>query len=291
MHLGGDGVVTPKIQKESKIRSLTITLSFGVFGLSSCLAESIPKPSVCESTSGPALVRLMSGAGPVAIQQTEVTQADFADFVAVTGYVSVAEREDPAQPGSSLGSAVFRAPTLSNPQWWELDRTANWQQPQGQDGVLPSPASNEPVVHIAYPDGVAYADWVGGRLPTLTEWRTAALGDEAWPEITAPPEVGNTWQGAFPIQNAQTDGYGTIAPVAKFPPNSIGLYDMVGNAWEWTATTAGPDHGILAGGSFLCDVDFCRNGTPFGEQVQELNFSASHIGFRLVFDTWPEECG
>jgi sulfatase modifying factor 1 len=259
-------------------------------GLSSCLAESSAMQSVCKIAEGPALVSLMNEQGPVAIHRTEVTQAHFIDFVTATGYVSVAERDDPAQPDLHLGSAVFRAPSLTNPQWWGLDRAANWQHPQGKDSETAVPRSNEPVVHIAYPDAIAYADWVGGRLPTLIEWRQAALGGESWTEITAPPETANTWQGAFPIQNSQTDGYNAIAPVAKFPPNSIGLYDMVGNAWEWTATPAGPEHGILAGGSFLCDVDFCRNGTPFGQQVQELGFSASHIGFRLVFDSWPEGC-
>lgn len=241
-------------------------------------------------SNGPALVRLPGEAGPVAIHQTEVTQAQFANFVAATGYITLAERDDPAQRGLRLGSAVFRTPTLANPHWWTLVREANWQNPEGQTNRSRALRSDNPVVHIAYPDAVAYADWVGGRLPTLNEWRQAALGQQVWNDVTAPPELANTWQGAFPLQNSEDDGYFAIAPVAQFLPNKIGLYDMVGNAWEWTATLAEPGYGLLAGGSFLCDIDFCRNGTPFGQQVQELDFSANHIGFRLVFDSLPTEC-
>ncbi|MEM7728733.1 MAG: SUMF1/EgtB/PvdO family nonheme iron enzyme [Pseudomonadota bacterium] len=235
---------------------------------------------------------LPASLGPAAIHRTEVTQADFADFVAETGYRTVAERDDPAEPGTRLGSAVFQTPSISDPTWWRLDRAASWRRPTGLDETEAKelPRSDEPVVQIAYEDALAYADWIGGRVPTLEEWRTAALAGEDWDHLTAPPDRANTWQGTFPLNNAVADGFAERAPVGRFPPNAYGLHDMVGNAWEWTSTSAGPNHGLLAGGSFLCDVDFCRNGTPFGEQVQELDFSASHIGFRLVFDAAPEGC-
>ena len=227
--------------------------------------------------------------GPAAMHQTEITHAQFEDFVDATGYVTLAERADPDQPGVALGSAVFRTPTPASPQWWHLDRTASWRQPDGASSRAARP--DEPVRHIAYPDARAYADWLGGRLPSLQEWRRAALGDEAWDALTAPPNTANTWQGPFPVHDAARDGYDGIAPVGHYPPNAFGLHDMVGNAWEWTSTPAGPNEGRIAGGSFLCDVDLCRNGTPFGQQVQDRDFSASHIGFRLVFDEWPQECG
>ncbi|MGB3455984.1 MAG: SUMF1/EgtB/PvdO family nonheme iron enzyme [Litorimonas sp.] len=265
--------------------------SVALFGLAACANDPL-KPRICTVESGPEIAILPPSVGPAGIHRTEVTQSHFADFVAQSGYVSLAERDDPEEPGVRLGSAVFQTPTLSAPGWWRLDRTASWRRPTGTDEPAPDglPRSDQPAVQIAYEDALAYAEWAGGRVPTLEEWRTAALAGEAWDHLTAPPETANTWQGTFPLRNAVADGFAERAPVGRFPPNAYGLHDMVGNAWEWTATPAGPDHGILAGGSFLCDVDFCRNGTPFGEQVQELDFSASHIGFRLVFDALPEAC-
>ena len=186
------------------------------------------------------------------IDRHAVTNADFAGFVASTGYVTFAERPlDPAlYPGARLellnpGSAVFRMPTHPvRPRdlrdWWEYVPKADWRHPEG-------PASTivwrecEPVVHVAFEDAAAYATWAGKDLATEAEWEFAARGglDGAaycWGDEFTPDArwMANTWQGEFPWQNQALDGFPGRAPVGSFPANGYGLFDMAGNVWEWT---------------------------------------------------------
>lgn len=193
------------------------------------------------------------------MDRTEVTNVEFARFVAATDYVTLAERplrpEDfPGVPPGKLvaGSAVFSPPAQavgleSSLRWWRYVPGANWRQPTGPGSHLNGRESH-PVVHVAYEDAQAYARWAGKRLPTEAEWEFAARGGQAghpypWgTELT--PEgnwMANIWQGAFPAGNTQADGFSGLAPVASFPPNDYGLHDMSGNVWEWCSDWYRPD--------------------------------------------------
>ncbi|MEN0651758.1 MULTISPECIES: formylglycine-generating enzyme family protein [Hyphobacterium] len=239
--------------------------------------------------------------GAFALTTHEITNADFSRFVEATGYVTVAERApDPALhtdiPREALvaGSAVFVPPTGAE-YWWQFVPGASWQAPEGPGSDI-SDRADHPVVHVAYDDVLAYANWVGGRLPTEAEWEFAARGGleqaiYAWGDT--PPHEGtpraNTWQGLFPVINDADDGYIGSAPVGEFDANGYGLHDMTGNVWEWVAA---PDRqsnmGLIKGGSFLCSDNFCRRFRPSANQPQELDFSTNHIGFRVAFDA---DCG
>jgi formylglycine-generating enzyme required for sulfatase activity len=237
------------------------------------------------------------------IMTHEVTNDQFARFVEATGYVSQAERVPdpklhPDIPQADLvpGSAVFVMPKSRQQYWWQFVEGASWRMPFGVGSEL-NDRNSHPVVHISYADAVAFADWVGGRLPTEAEWEYAARGGldgatYSWGET--PPSEGraraNTWQGIFPFANTGDDGFLDTAPVGSFQPNGYGLYDMTGNVWEWV------DHepsvrniGLIKGGSFLCADNFCRRYRPSAKQPQELDFSTNHIGFRVAFDH-PVSC-
>ena len=191
---------------------------------------------------------------------TDVTNAQFAAFVKVTGYVTVAERkpraEDfPGAPPENLvaGSVVFAAPnhpmSLKNHfQWWSYVPGANWRHPLGPRSDLKGKDSY-PVVHIAYEDAEAYARWAGKRLPTEAEWEFAARGGKAGNPFVWGDEfcvkgkfMANTHQGHFPDKDTGQDGFIGIAPVARFAPNQYGLYDMAGNVWQWTSDWYRPDY-------------------------------------------------
>jgi len=220
---------------------------------------------------------------------TEVTNAQFASFIRKTNYITSAEK---VQPGfNAAGAAVFVPPDSDNPSWWRFVEGANWQHPEGPESSIAGRES-DPVVQVSYEDATAYADWAGRSLPSEAQWEYAArAGGDAlyiWGETRTidGEEQANTWQGAFPIQNTNEDSYLMRSPVGCFTPNDFGLYDMIGNVWEWTDTVFKQSETepiyILKGGSFLCAENFCRRYRPAAKQPQEAGFPTNHIGFRTV---------
>ncbi|HVJ30979.1 MAG TPA: SUMF1/EgtB/PvdO family nonheme iron enzyme, partial [Gammaproteobacteria bacterium] len=223
------------------------------------------------------------------MDRTEVTNAQFAEFVAATGYRTLAERgvrvaPDPASPVVA-GSAVFRpqgegtrVPGLES--WWTFVPGANWREPEGPGSSLEGRAQ-QPVVHVAFEDAAAYAAWAGRSLPTEEQFELAAQTSAR--RNSSGEYAANTWQGRFPVQNDPIDGYAGPAPVACYEPNTLGLYDMIGNVWEWTASAYYPRHdfaarsqhpdgydpnqrgepvAVLKGGSYLCAPDYCMRYRP-----------------------------
>ncbi|WGK65254.1 formylglycine-generating enzyme family protein [Croceiramulus getboli] len=266
------------------------------------------------------------------IDATEVTNAMFKKFVEATGYTTVAERpidweelkkelpQGTPKPNDSLlqpGSLVFRkeVESVSNlqdySQWWEWRVGANWRHPEGPQSSIED-QDDFPVVHIAYEDALAYCAWANRRLPTEKEWEAAAQGtyDDAiytWghqPDLVN--ENANTWQGQFPIKNEPLDGFKYLAPVKSYVPNTVGIHDMLGNAWEITSSNYSGKHEIesaneigfnsketqsfetqkvIKGGSYLCNASYCASYRISARMPFEVNSSSDHIGFRTVATT------
>ncbi|HKJ57147.1 MAG TPA: formylglycine-generating enzyme family protein [Nitriliruptoraceae bacterium] len=195
-----------------------------------------------------------------AIERHPVTNAQFAAFVADTGYVTVAQRPlDPAEfPGAPIenlqpGSMVF-TPTPGPVdlrhlnQWWTWLPGASWAAPDGPDSAWQD-RSDHPVVHVAHEDAQAYAAWIGRSLPTEAQWERAARAGHdgrhfGWGDEPTPAGVRQAkyWEGAFPWRNEASDGFERTAPVGTYPPNDWGLVDMAGNVWEWTQDWYADDH-------------------------------------------------
>ena len=259
---------------------------------------------------------------PFEIARYAVTNAQFAAFVAATGYTTTAEMPlDPADfPGVDLpalepGSQVF-TPT-DGPvdlrdwrQWWRWVPGASWRHPRGPGSDLDG-LDDHPVVQVSFDDAAAYADWAGLRLPTEAEWEHAARGGldgatYAWGEEPNDGTRANTWQGDFPFRNtgAGTGGWRGTAPVGSFPANGFGLFDMTGNTWEWTADTWTESHGtctcgcspapgrggtgqgetrrVLKGGSHLCAPEYCLRYRPAARSAQTPDSATTHVGFRCA---------
>lgn len=248
-----------------------------------------------------------------------VTNAQFAVFVDETGYVTYSERPPTAEmypdADPSLlvpGSLVFRKPGgpvgLSDYRaWWAYAPGACWRRPEGPGSSIEG-RERHPVVHVAYEDALAYAAWAGKALPLETEWEFAARGglDGAvypWGDDPSPGGriMANTWQGRFPWENTRLDGYEGASPVGAFPPNGYGLFDVVGNVWEWTSSpwsTGGPpaevggcchagggaaiQRRVVKGGSHLCAPNYCLRFRPAARQGETVDSSTSHIGFRCI---------
>jgi formylglycine-generating enzyme len=260
---------------------------------------------------------------------TEVTNQEFAKFVKATGYVTVAERtpraEDfPGAPPENLvaGSVVFSPPDHAVPldthfRWWTYIQGADWRHPEGSGSDLKG-REQHPVLHVAYEDVEAYANWAEKRVPTEAEWEFAARGGLAGQVYPWGNEfmkdgkwMANTHQGHFPNEDTRADAWHGAAPVAQYPPNAYGLYDVAGNVWEWTSdwyrddyyaeleksgvarNPQGPAESldrsepgvakrVHRGGSFLCTEQYCSRYMVGTRGKGDLSTGTNHLGFRLV---------
>ncbi len=223
------------------------------------------------------------------IQTHEVTNAQFAAFVQAEDYVTDAERGH-LEGRETAGSAIFQSGAENtDASSWALVEGASWKTPDGPGSSVET-RPDHPVVHVSQRDAAAYARWAGGRLPSEAEWEYAAgrglpdPDDQSSGAYRGAVPQANTWQGLFPVKNTKEDGFEGTAPVGCFGADKAGLYDMIGNVWEWTDTPLSARTHTIKGGSFLCADNFCQRYRPAARQPHETDFSASHIGFRIVRD-------
>lgn len=244
---------------------------------------------------------------PFRMAATAVTNAEFGQFIAATGYVTEAERfgwsfvfwmQVPDAVGPTRGVAAA--------DWWRRVEGATWAAPNGP-GSEGACHPDHPVVQVSWADARAYAGWVGGRLPLEAEWEHAArggLGDVRFPWGRAEPDDAKTlpcniWQGRFPEVNTGADGYVTTAPARSFQANGYGLYNMAGNVWEWMGEpyklrsirrearahmAQRKGYKLLKGGSFLCHRSYCYRYRIAARTGNSPDSTTTHQGFRVVFD-------
>jgi len=268
------------------------------------------------------------------IDRTPVTNERFGKFVDATGHVTFAEipPNPDDYPGALphmlyAGSLVFVKPPgpvdlRDMRQWWQFVRGADWRHPSGPQSSIEG-CDSHPVVHISFADAEAFAAWEGKTLPTEAEWEFAARGGldgaaYAWGDEFLPNDrhMANTWQGRFPWEQRATDGHEGTSPVQSFPPNGYGLYDMIGNVWEWTTDWYHPKHPnevmkaccvprnprgageadsydpsqpeiriprkVIKGGSHLCAPNYCRRYRPAARFPEPVDTSTCHLGFRCI---------
>ncbi len=242
---------------------------------------------------------------------TAVTNARFATFVKETGYVTDAERF-----GGSFVFHAFLSPEVARRSrgivpaapWWRMVRGAYWKRPEGPDSSITA-RQNHPVVHVSWNDAVAFCAWAGARLPTEAEWEYAARGglEQArypWGDELTPrgEHRCNVWQGAFPHVNTEEDGYLGTAPVDAYRPNGYGLYNVVGNVWEWCADpfraardetrdgggaagrATADEPMVIRGGSYLCHDSYCNRYRVSARTANTAESSTGNMGLRCVAD-------
>ena len=273
------------------------------------------------------------------IDRTPVTNRQFKAFVRATGHKTFAELPpDPKDYPGALPHMLFAGSLVFTPpdrpvdlrdwsQWWQFTKGADWRHPYGPKSNI-NALDNHPVVHVSFSDAQAYAQWAGKELPTEAEWEFAARGgldgaEFAWGDEFTPggKQMANTWQGQFPHQNENKDGFERASPVTAFPPNGYGVHDMIGNVWEWTtdfyslkheaekSQTGSPKaccipenprggleeasydpcqpqikipRKVIKGGSHLCAPVYCRRYRPAARHAEPVDTSTSHVGFRCV---------
>lgn len=274
------------------------------------------------------------------IDPAPVTNRDFAQFVRATGHVTTAEiAPDPADYPGALPEMLYPASLVFEPphrpvslrdfsQWWDYRAGANWRQPLGNGSSIEG-LDKHPVTHVSFTDVQAYARWAGKELPTEAEWEYAARGgldrsEYAWGDELMPggKAMANTWQGDFPNENTLEDGFMRTSPVRTYDANGYGIYDMIGNVWEWTEDYFADGHSVtkgssccgprnprgaaleesydpampevriarrvLKGGSHLCAPNYCQRYRPAARHAQPEDTSTSHVGFRLVVRQEPK---
>lgn len=290
-----------------------MTLAATMVGLAWLLASGVPALAASRAATLPGMVHVRGGSFAMGsadalamaherpvhvvtvdafwIDRTEVTVAQFAAFVQATGYSTDAEKYG--------WSGVFDSARAA---WVRVDG-ADWRHPDGPDSHA---GANDPVTHVSWNDAQAYSQWKGHRLPTEAEWEYAARGGLAgkaysWGDELRPggKPMANWWQGSFPVRNTLEDKFAGPAPVASFPANGYGLFDVTGNVWEWVADWYAPDyyarssardpqgpaHGserVMRGGSYLCASNFCSNYRVAGRSHATPDTSLSNVGFRTV---------
>jgi formylglycine-generating enzyme required for sulfatase activity len=283
-----------------------VEIPAGPFSMGGADPEAIPGDG-----EGPVRTVFVSG---FLMDETAVTNDRFARFIRETGYVTDAERYGWSFVFHGALAPEARRRILSGvvpgASWWLAVEGASWRSPDGPGSSARSRADH-PAVHVSWNDAAAYAAWAGKRLPTEAEWEKAARGGLAgtrfpWGEELTPDgrHCCNVWQGEFPSLNTGADGHLWTAPARSFAPNGYGLYNMVGNVWEWCADwwsadwhavethatrsdPAGPPSGtarVIRGGSYACHASYCTRYRLAARTSNTPDSSTGHTGFRCVAD-------